>query len=311
MAVEEKLSDALHERLTQRFVDRRTSVLMRQLGGKGATEFPVLVDEQGEVTVGSFSIGRMEGFSFEVDPTARHTDRKMLLATAERRLGGESRNERRARPDTNDHFRYDRPVSGGDLGRGPESGAAGPGQNLLSTRFNLDRRIEPSRPGPRGCVARLKTGCAENRARVAPLRRAGARRQDAATPPAVGRSSRSSSMKADRRARRGRQAPSSDGQRRASRPEGPDRALDLLCRTAQPEGCAGAPASRRRREQTSRSCRQPPASPRGARRSADAPASPGRLPSARPQMLRVAGREARPPRQRRRKARRHADDEAW
>jgi ATP-dependent RNA helicase SUPV3L1/SUV3 len=66
--VEEKLSDALHERLTQRFVDRRTSVLMRDLGGKGAGEFPVLVDEQGEVTVGSYPIGRMEGFHFEVDP---------------------------------------------------------------------------------------------------------------------------------------------------------------------------------------------------------------------------------------------------
>ena len=64
MAVEEKLSDALHERLTQRFVDRRTSVLMRDLGKKGAGEFPVIVDEQGEVTVGSFPIGRMEGFSF-------------------------------------------------------------------------------------------------------------------------------------------------------------------------------------------------------------------------------------------------------
>src|SRR4051794_41049042 len=72
MAVEEKLSDALHERLTQRFVDRRTSVLMRGLGGKGAGEFPVLVDADGEVSVGSYAIGRLEGFAFEVDPTARH-----------------------------------------------------------------------------------------------------------------------------------------------------------------------------------------------------------------------------------------------
>ena len=87
--VEERLSDALHERLTQRFVDRRTSVLLKDIGRKGVGEFPVIVDEQGEVTVGSFPIGRLEGFAFEVDPTARHADRKMLLATAERRLGGE------------------------------------------------------------------------------------------------------------------------------------------------------------------------------------------------------------------------------
>ena len=87
MAVEEKLSDALHERLTQRFVDRRTAVLMRDLGKKGAGEFPVLVDAEGEVSVGSYAIGRLKGFAFEVDPAARHADRKMLLATAERRLG--------------------------------------------------------------------------------------------------------------------------------------------------------------------------------------------------------------------------------
>ena len=29
--MEDRLSDALHERLTQRFIDRRTSVLMRAL----------------------------------------------------------------------------------------------------------------------------------------------------------------------------------------------------------------------------------------------------------------------------------------
>ena len=60
MAVEEKLSDALHERLTQRFVDRRTSVLMRDLGKKGAGEFPVLIDAEGEVSVGSYAIGRLQ-----------------------------------------------------------------------------------------------------------------------------------------------------------------------------------------------------------------------------------------------------------
>ncbi|HYJ31098.1 MAG TPA: helicase-related protein, partial [Allosphingosinicella sp.] len=82
MAVEEKLSDALHDRLTQRFVDRRTSVLMRDLGRKGSGEFPVQIDEQGEVSVGAYPIGRLNGFAFEVDPAARHADRKMLLATA-------------------------------------------------------------------------------------------------------------------------------------------------------------------------------------------------------------------------------------
>ncbi|MGZ8997843.1 MAG: helicase-related protein, partial [Allosphingosinicella sp.] len=105
VAVEEKLSDALHDRLTQRFVDRRTSVLMRDLGRKGTGDFPVLIDAEGEVTVGSYAIGRLQGFNFEVDPAARHADRKMLLATAERRLGGEY--EKRAAAlvaDSTDHF---------------------------------------------------------------------------------------------------------------------------------------------------------------------------------------------------------------
>ncbi len=143
--VEEKLSDALHERLTQRFVDRRTSVLMRDLGAKGAGEFPVIVDEYGEVTVGSFPIGRMQGFHFEVDPAARHADRKMLLATAERRLGGEY--EKRAAAlvaDTDDHFSL-RTEPGKEvaiLWRGHEVARLGPGKNLLSPRVILDRRIE-------------------------------------------------------------------------------------------------------------------------------------------------------------------------
>src|SRR3546814_11078151 len=85
--VEEKLSDALHERLTQRFVDRRTAVLMRDIGGKNAGEFPVMIDEEGEVSVGSYAIGRLQGFDFQVDTAARHSARKRLLATAERRLG--------------------------------------------------------------------------------------------------------------------------------------------------------------------------------------------------------------------------------
>jgi ATP-dependent RNA helicase SUPV3L1/SUV3 len=188
--VEEKLSDALHERLTQRFVDRRTSVLMRDIGKKGAGEFPVVVDDQGEVTVGSFSIGRMEGFAFEVDPTARHADRKMLLATAERRLGGEY--EKRAAAlvaDTDDHFTL-RTDAGGPvaiLWRGHEVARLGPGKNLLSPRVNLDRRID--RVSDRGREAVIDRLGAWLRGEVerwlGPLRRAGAAAHDPASLPAV------------------------------------------------------------------------------------------------------------------------------
>ncbi len=188
--VEEKLSDALHERLTQRFVDRRTSVLLRDIGRKGADEFPVIVDDQGEVTVGSFPIGRMEGFSFEVDPTARHADRKMLLATAERRLGGEY--EKRAAAlvaDTDEHFtlRTDAGASVALLWRGHEVARLGPGKNLLSPRVLIDRRLDRlSERGRDAVVERLKLWMRHQVEKaLEPLRQAGMAAHDPASPPAV------------------------------------------------------------------------------------------------------------------------------
>ncbi|MEO7654977.1 MAG: helicase-related protein [Sphingomicrobium sp.] len=92
--VEAKLSDALHERLTQRFVDRRTAVLVRDVGARGADALPVTVAADGEVSVGPEPIGHLSGFDFRVDPGARLADKRLLLAAAERRLGEEL--ERRA-----------------------------------------------------------------------------------------------------------------------------------------------------------------------------------------------------------------------
>jgi ATP-dependent RNA helicase SUPV3L1/SUV3 len=188
--VEERLSDALHERLTQRFVDRRTSVLLRDIGRKGAGEFPVLVDEQGEVTVGSFPIGRMEGFAFEVDPSAKHADRKMLLATAERRLGSEY--EKRAAAlvaDTDDHFSLrteaGRPVA--LLWRGHEVARLGPGKNLLSPRVLIDRRLERlSEKGRQAIVERLNAWLRGQVERaLGPLREAGLAAREANAAPGV------------------------------------------------------------------------------------------------------------------------------
>jgi len=89
--IEERLSDALHQRLTQRFVDRRTAVLMRDLGARGADLLPMKVAEDGTVTVDGEAIGMLIGFRFKADPAARHGDMKRLMAAAERRLGEELR----------------------------------------------------------------------------------------------------------------------------------------------------------------------------------------------------------------------------
>ncbi|URD60281.1 helicase [Sphingomonas sp. KRR8] len=88
-AVEGRLSDALHSALTQRFVDRRTAVLVRDIGARGADALPVTVAADGEVSVGPEPIGHLAGFDFTVDPTARLADKRLLLAAAERRLGEE------------------------------------------------------------------------------------------------------------------------------------------------------------------------------------------------------------------------------
>ena len=86
-AVETRLSDALHARLTERFVNRRTTVLMRKAGGD-ALMLPVRVSEAGAVLVDDEPIGHLDGFRFRVDPLARAADRKLLLAAAERHLPG-------------------------------------------------------------------------------------------------------------------------------------------------------------------------------------------------------------------------------
>jgi ATP-dependent RNA helicase SUPV3L1/SUV3 len=87
-AIEEKLSDALHAALTQRFVDRRTSVLLREIGA-GMSELPVAIAEDGAVTVDDEPIGRLDGFAFVPDASARHDDARRLIAAADRRLAGE------------------------------------------------------------------------------------------------------------------------------------------------------------------------------------------------------------------------------
>ena len=75
-AVEDRLSDALHERLTQRFVDRRTSVLLRRLKQKEA--LLAEVNENGEVNVEGEFIGKLEGFRFRQDKDTTAEEAKTI-----------------------------------------------------------------------------------------------------------------------------------------------------------------------------------------------------------------------------------------
>jgi ATP-dependent RNA helicase SUPV3L1/SUV3 len=86
-AIEDKLSDALHERLSERFVDRRTSVLMRRL--RENTSLETDIGKTGEVTVEGHVIGRLDGFMFAPDASAAGSEAKALNAAAQKALASE------------------------------------------------------------------------------------------------------------------------------------------------------------------------------------------------------------------------------
>ncbi len=65
--IEDKISDALHEQLTKRFVDRRTSTLMKKL--KDKEDLLAAVTKSGDVLVEGHFVGRLEGFHFAADET--------------------------------------------------------------------------------------------------------------------------------------------------------------------------------------------------------------------------------------------------
>lgn len=87
-AIEQGLSDALHDRLTQRFVDRRTTMLARSIG-RAAAPINVAIAGDGGVAVDGHAIGHLHGFAFTVEPSARHAERRQLLAAAESFLAAE------------------------------------------------------------------------------------------------------------------------------------------------------------------------------------------------------------------------------
>jgi ATP-dependent RNA helicase SUPV3L1/SUV3 len=85
--VEDSLSDALHERLAQRFVDRRTSLLMRRLRENAMLEAEIV--PSGDVFVEGQHVGHLHGFRFSLDPSAVGPEAKALRGAATRALAAE------------------------------------------------------------------------------------------------------------------------------------------------------------------------------------------------------------------------------
>jgi ATP-dependent RNA helicase SUPV3L1/SUV3 len=85
--VEDRLSDALHERLAHRFVDRRTSMLMRRLRENVMLEAEVTTS--GEVMVEGQHVGNLHGFRFTPDSMAEGEAQRTLNAAAQQILATE------------------------------------------------------------------------------------------------------------------------------------------------------------------------------------------------------------------------------
>jgi len=166
-AVEERLSDALHASLTQRFVDKRTTALLRQIG-KDAGALPVVIGEEGEVLVEDHVIGTLEGFRFTVAADARHADKRLLLAAAEKRLGAELAKRGRELAESGDD---DLALSFPRIEwRGVGVAELTSGTNLAQPRILLDRAIEALDPVLRKAVqARLDRWVAAQLARHLPV----------------------------------------------------------------------------------------------------------------------------------------------
>ena len=63
--IEDTLSDAMHEQLTQRFVDKRTSTLMKRM--RDDEELTAEIGEDGAIKVENHFVGRITGFRFQPD----------------------------------------------------------------------------------------------------------------------------------------------------------------------------------------------------------------------------------------------------
>jgi ATP-dependent RNA helicase SUPV3L1/SUV3 len=134
-AVEDALSDALHDRLTQRFIDRRTQALLKGL--RGDAQLARIADD-GAIVVEDQTVGRIEGLRDTIAPGGIDAERRALSAAAKRAVAPELRSRAKAllaAPD--DALRLD------DQGR-------------ILWRHGVEAPVGQLRPGPSPLAPRLE-----------------------------------------------------------------------------------------------------------------------------------------------------------
>ncbi len=131
--IEDRLSDALHDRITQRFVDRRSAFLVRHLAGDA--EVLASVDKDGEVRVEGTYVGRLDGFRFV--PDASEADAMRTLVTAANRVlrGEVTARARRLAGEADEAFAID--ARARVLWRGGPVGRLVAGDSMLTPRVEV------------------------------------------------------------------------------------------------------------------------------------------------------------------------------
>ena len=153
-AIEDSLSDALHECLTQRFVDRRTSALMK--GMRDKDELTADIAEDGGITVENHFVGRLKGFLFTLDAAAdgihEKATRQAAMQVVTRELGMRARRVAAAQ---NDAFKLTR--SGSILWRDEEIAKLERSEDPLQPGLTLLVDDSMSEADREKILARLKT----------------------------------------------------------------------------------------------------------------------------------------------------------
>ena len=134
--IEDRLSDALHDRLTQRFVDRRAATIARRLKGDGSLVSHVAAD--GAVQVEGEEVGHLEAFRFVADKAASHGDGRTLWTAARRALRPEiARRVADCEADDDRCFEADERLH--VLWRGERVARLAPGSDILKPQIDVLR----------------------------------------------------------------------------------------------------------------------------------------------------------------------------
>ena len=88
--VEDRLSDALHAKLMGKFVDRKTSALLRRLAGK--EDIVADIEENGDILVEGEYMGRLNGLHVERDPRLKGAPAGTARAAVEKTVAEALRN---------------------------------------------------------------------------------------------------------------------------------------------------------------------------------------------------------------------------